>query len=103
MLLVTIYISFLYGLLYLSLSAYGIVFGQIYMFPLGISGLPFIGMIVGVLIGLAVVIWDVPRYAKKLEANNNIPVPEWRMPIVCAGGISFCIGKTSRRNRTFNH
>jgi len=91
-LLVTIYMSFLYGILYLSLTAYGIVFGQIYGFGPGINGLPYFGMMVGVFIGLAVVVWDVPRYAKKLEANNNIPVPEWRMPITAAGGISFTIG-----------
>lgn len=91
-LLVTTYMSFLYGILYLSLTAFAIVFGQIHGFSLGVSGLPYFGMLVGAAIGLAVVIWDMPRYAKKLEANNNIPVPEWRMPIVAAGGISFAIG-----------
>lgn len=91
-LLVTVYMSFLYGILYLSLTAYGIVFGQIYGFSDGVNGLPYFGMIVGVAIGLAVFVWDLPKYAKKLEANNNIPVPEWRMPITMAGGISFTIG-----------
>ncbi|KAK4635808.1 hypothetical protein CLAFUW4_01085 [Fulvia fulva] len=91
-LLVTVYMSFLYGLLYLSLTAFGIVFGQIHGFAPGISGLPYFGMIVGVFIGLAVIVWDVPRYAKKLEANNNVPVPEWRMPITMAGGVAFTIG-----------
>lgn len=47
-LLITIYMSFLYGLLYLSLTAYGIVFNQIYGFSLGVSGLPYFGLIVGV-------------------------------------------------------
>lgn len=42
-LLVTVYMSFLYGLLYLSLTAYGIVFGQIYGFKEGVSGLPYFG------------------------------------------------------------
>lgn len=91
-LMVTVYMSFLYGILYLSLTAYGIVFGQLYGFGPGINGLPYFGMIVGVFIGLGVMIWDVPRYAKKLKANNNVPVPEWRMPITAAGGISFTIG-----------
>lgn len=91
-LLVTVYMSFLYGILYLSLTAYGIVFGQIYGFSDGVNGLPYFGMIIGVAIGLAVFVWDLPKYAKKLEANNNIPVPEWRMPITMAGGISFTIG-----------
>lgn len=83
-LLVTIYMSFLYGILYLNLTAYGIVFNQIYGFPLGVSGLPYFGMIVGVAIGIAVVMFDNPKYAKKLQNNNNIPVPEWRTPIMMA-------------------
>lgn len=28
----------------------------------------------------------------KLEANNGIPIPEWRLPPVIAGGVSFCCG-----------
>lgn len=70
-LLITIYMSFLYGLLYLSLTAYGIVFSQIYGFSLGVSGLPYFGMIVGVCIGLVLIVIDVPRYNKKLAANSK--------------------------------
>ena len=33
-----------------------------------------------------------PAYNRKLEANHNIPVPEWRLPPVIAGGISFSVG-----------
>lgn len=39
-LIVTIYMSFIYGLLYLSLTAYGLIFGGVYGFSLGVSGLP---------------------------------------------------------------
>lgn len=81
-LLVTMYMSLLYGILYLNLTAYGIVFQRIYGMPLGVSGLPYFGMIVGVAIAIVIVCIDVPRYAKKLEANDNIPVPEWRLPIM---------------------
>lgn len=91
-LLVTIYMSFLYGLLYLFLTAYGIVFGNIYGFSQGVSGLPYFGMIAGVVLGFIAVSVMNPAYARKLEANNNIPIPEWRLPIVIAGGISFAIG-----------
>ncbi|KAF7190142.1 putative transporter C36.02c [Pseudocercospora fuligena] len=91
-LLITIYMSFLYGLLYLSLTAFGIVFGQIHGFGPGVNGLPYFGMIVGVCIGIAVVLFDAPGYTKKLKANNNIPVPEWRVPIMMLGTVSFTIG-----------
>lgn len=40
MLLVTIYMSFIYGLLYLSLTAYGLIFEEVYGFSLGVAGLP---------------------------------------------------------------
>lgn len=33
-----------------------------------------------------------PSYNRKLAANNNMPVPEWRLPPVILGGISFSIG-----------
>lgn len=33
-----------------------------------------------------------PSYNRKLAANKNMPVPEWRLPPVILGGISFGIG-----------
>lgn len=84
--------SFVYGMLYLSLTGYSIVFGQIHGMEPGISGLPYIGMIVGVMIGFVAVIVTNPGYVKKLQANNNIPVPEWRLFWPMLGGVSFTIG-----------
>ncbi|KAF2769530.1 MFS multidrug transporter [Teratosphaeria nubilosa] len=91
-LLITIYMSFIYGLLYLNLTAYSLVFGSVYDFSLGVSGLPYIALIVGVAIAFAIIVLTNPAYVRKLQANNNIPVPEWRMPIVMAGGIIFSAG-----------
>ncbi|QIW97000.1 hypothetical protein AMS68_002518 [Peltaster fructicola] len=91
-LLITIYMSFLYGILYLSLTAYSIVFGQVHGFSLGVAGLPFMGLVVGVSIGLGVILITNKSYVKKLDANNNVPVPEWRLAPAMLGGISFAIG-----------
>lgn len=91
-LLVTTYMSFIYGLLYLSLTAYALIFGGVYHFSPGVAGLPYVGMIVGVFIGFAIVCFLNAGYVRKLKANDNIPVPEWRMPIVMFGGVSFSIG-----------
>jgi DHA1 family multidrug resistance protein-like MFS transporter len=33
-----------------------------------------------------------PSYNRKLAANNNMPVPEWRLPPAMVGGVSFAIG-----------
>lgn len=84
--------SFVYGMLYLNLTGYGIVFGQIHGMAPGVSGLPYIGMIIGVMIGFVAVVLTNPGYVKKLQANNNIPVPEWRLFWPMIGGVSFTIG-----------
>jgi len=80
-LLVTIYMSFIYGLLYLNLTAYALVFGEVYGWSLGVSGLPYIALIIGVMIAFAIIVLTNKNYVKKLKANNNVPVPEWRMPL----------------------
>ena len=91
-LLLSIYMSFIYGLLYLFLTAYPLVFVGVHGFNPGQSGLTFFGMIAGQLIAGIAVLAQQPWYTRKLAANNGIPVPEWRLPSVMAGGISFAIG-----------
>jgi DHA1 family multidrug resistance protein-like MFS transporter len=84
--------AFIYGLLYLFLTFYPIVFQGIHGFNQGVGGLPFFGMILGeILAGVYMVILQ-PSYNKKLAANNNMPIPEWRLPPVIVGGVSFAIG-----------
>lgn len=34
-----------------------------------------------------------PVYNRKLAANNNMPVPEWRLPPVIVGGVAFGLGQ----------
>ncbi|MCJ1315064.1 hypothetical protein MMC15_000379 [Xylographa vitiligo] len=91
-LLLSIYMAFIYGLLYLFLTAYPIVFQQIHGFSAGVGGLPYFGMILGMLFAGVTIVLNQPSYARKLAANNNIPVPEWRLPPMIAGGVSFAIG-----------
>ncbi|KAJ8062305.1 hypothetical protein OCU04_008852 [Sclerotinia nivalis] len=91
-LLISIYMAFIYGLLYLFLTAYPIVFQQIHGFSGGVGGLPYFGMIIGMLIAGIYVASTQPSYNRKLAANNGIPIPEWRLPPVIAGGISFAAG-----------
>lgn len=91
-LLLSIYMSFIYGLLYLFLTAYPIAFQQIRGFNGGVGGLPFFGMIIGNLIAGAYILGTQPAYNRKLLANNNVPVPEWRLPPVIVGGVAFSAG-----------
>ncbi|KAI9734851.1 MAG: hypothetical protein M1834_001930 [Cirrosporium novae-zelandiae] len=91
-LLLTIYMSFIYGLLYLFLTAYAIVFQRIHGMSAGVGGLPYFGMILGMLLAGVYIILTQPSYARKLAANNNVTVPEWRLPPVIIGGVAFCGG-----------
>ena len=91
-LLLSIYMAFIYGLLYLFLTAYPIVFQRIHGMNLGIGGLPYFGMIIGMFIAGITIVLLQPSYNRKLAANNDIPVPEWRLPPVIAGGIAFTGG-----------
>ncbi|KAF2813334.1 major facilitator superfamily [Mytilinidion resinicola] len=91
-LLLSLYMAFIYGLLYLFLTAYPIVFQRIHGMNLGVGGLPFFGMITGQLLAGLFIVLRQPGYQKKLAANNDVPVPEWRLPEVIIGGAAFAIG-----------
>lgn len=91
-LLLSIYMAFIYGLLYLFLTAYPLVFQGVHHMNLGVGGLPFFGMITGQLLAGLFIFIRQPAYQKKLAANNNISVPEWRLPEIIIGGVAFAIG-----------
>lgn len=91
-LLLSVYMAFIYGLLYLFLTAYPLVFQGVHRMNLGVGGLPFFGMIVGQLLAGTLIFIRQPAYQKKLAANNNVPIPEWRLPEVIAGGVCFAVG-----------
>ncbi|PTB74188.1 MFS general substrate transporter [Trichoderma longibrachiatum ATCC 18648] len=91
-LLLSIYMSFIYGLLYLFFTAYPLVFVGVHHFNAGQSGLTFFGMIIGELIATITIILQVPWYNRKLAANHGIPIPEWRLPNMMVGGIAFAGG-----------
>ncbi|KAK3344435.1 major facilitator superfamily domain-containing protein [Lasiosphaeria hispida] len=90
--LLSIYMAFLYGLLYLFLTAYPFVFQGVHHFTPGIAGLTFFGVILGQVIAGITVLLQQPWYQRKLKANNGVPIPEWRLPSVIAGGIAFSGG-----------
>jgi DHA1 family multidrug resistance protein-like MFS transporter len=90
--LITIYTAFIYGILYLFLEAYPVVFAQYRGINMAVAILPYIGLILGVLIGCGIVIFFEPRYNQKLKENNNIPVPEQRLLPMMVGVVLFPIG-----------
>lgn len=84
--------AFIYGILYLLLTAYALVFQDVYGMSPGVGGLPYLGLVIGELIAFICVVFVNPAYIRKLEANGGVPVPEWRLPLVIAGGVSFSAG-----------
>lgn len=90
--LLTLYMSFIYGLAYALLQAYPVVFSEVYGMPTGVNGLPFISFIIGLISGTAFVLCLQRSYAQKVETNNNIAVPEWRLMPCMIGGVVFAIG-----------
>lgn len=91
-LLLSIYMAFIYGLLYLFLTAYPIVFQQIHGFNQGVGGLPYFGMIAGMILAGAYIVYTQGNYNRKLTANHGVTIPEWRLPPAIIGGVSFTIG-----------
>ncbi|KAJ6102374.1 MFS general substrate transporter [Penicillium sp. IBT 16267x] len=89
---VTIYLSFIYGLLYCFLTAYTVVFEGVYGFNAGESGLPLLGLVVGLFFAASYIVYSSKGYNRKLDANGGIPIPEWRLPPVIVGGILFAAG-----------
>jgi hypothetical protein len=89
---VTVYMSFIYGLMYALLDAYPIVFQEIHGMNEGVGGLPFIGLIVGEFAGGLYILWGQKEYVRKLVANGGVPVPEWRLWPAVVGGVFFTIG-----------
>lgn len=90
--LMTLYTAFIYGILYLFLEAYPIVFAEYRHINEAVATLPYIGLIIGVLIGCGIVVVFEPRYNRKMRENNNLPVPEQRLLPMMIGAVLFPIG-----------
>ncbi|RDK42242.1 bicyclomycin resistance protein [Aspergillus phoenicis ATCC 13157] len=91
-LVISLYMSFIYGIVYALLEAYPYVFESVYGMSMGIDGLPFIGIIIGQLAACGFILSQQSAYVKKLAANNNVPIPEWRLEIVVIGAPVFTAG-----------
>lgn len=91
-LLVSLYMSFIYGLVYALLEAYPFVFENVYGMSPGVGGLPFIGLIIGTLLACVFILLQHPSYIRNLAKNKNVPVPEWRLAPAILGAPVFTIG-----------
>ena len=92
LLLMTVYNSFVYGILYLLLEAYPYVFELKRGFLVN-GELPYIGLIVGMaFFSATMVYWLEPRYIEAVKKNSGKPCPEERLVGMMLSGPIFTIG-----------
>lgn len=92
LLFITIYNSFIYGMLYLFLTAYPLVFARGYGMASGVAELPYFGLVIGQLLGGLFCIWYERIYNRRLAARGGKILPEDRLPPMLAGAFAFPIG-----------
>ncbi|KAI9714701.1 MAG: hypothetical protein M1828_001130 [Chrysothrix sp. TS-e1954] len=83
------YMAVLYGTLYMFFPAFPIVFEELRGWNAGVGSLPFLGLTVGMLIGLLYVILD-DRY--RYQRLGDKTTPESRLPPTMIGAIALPIG-----------
>ncbi|WPH05002.1 MFS general substrate transporter [Acrodontium crateriforme] len=92
LLLMTIYISFIYGILYLFFETYPLTFHAQRSWSLGKTGLPFIAVMVGVIAGGVVnFIFVKTRYVRILKLKGRVP-PEERLVPMMVGAVALPAG-----------
>jgi MFS family permease len=85
LLLITIYMGLIYGILYLFFEAYRISFQEERGRNEGVGALPFIGILIGVLLGAGTItIVTKIRFARKLKKHGKV-IPEERLPPMILG------------------
>jgi len=76
---IAFYASFVYGILYMTLEVFPIVFEQNRGWPLITSTLPFLALFVGVLFAVLINLANQPRYARAVDANKGRPVSHYSL------------------------
>ena len=89
---IAIYASFVFGLLYLTLEVFPIVFQEMRGYSLVVSTLPFLALFVGVLAAVGINLANQPRYIRLVNENGGKPVPEGRLLPMVVGGVLFAVG-----------
>jgi len=86
---ITLYMSLIYGILYLSFFAYPITFQVDRGWEEGIGSLPFLAIIIGVIFAAALIIFVTKtRFARKMKENHGRVVPEERLiPMIIGGAV----------------
>jgi len=83
-LLLSIYVAFIFGLMFLCFSTYSAVFINQYHFAVGVSGLTYLGQGIGMIIGLILfaILSDRILKARAATEHNGEMTPEERLPLM---------------------
>jgi hypothetical protein len=93
MILVTLYMSFLYGLLFLFFEGFPISFVEQRGWKPQIGSLSFLSLFVGILLGLTgMVTWSMTTFARQVNSTPGKVVPERRLPPMMVGAVGLPIG-----------
>ncbi|KAI0877518.1 major facilitator superfamily domain-containing protein [Hypoxylon argillaceum] len=91
--LLALYQAVVFGTLYLTFTAFPIVYTDILGWPKEKSGLSFLGILFGMSLSVVFAVWDNARYSRNLaKLAGRIALPETRLPACCAGGICITVG-----------
>ncbi|CAG7924288.1 unnamed protein product [Penicillium olsonii] len=92
-LLLSIYMAIIYGTMYMQFAAFPIVFEDNLKWPQSISGLSFVGMLTGQLLGCVYSSFDDIRYKKVADSDPyGRPPPEARLIPGMVGSITLPVG-----------
>jgi multidrug resistance protein len=90
--LLSIYMAIIYGTLYMLFGAFPIVYAENRGWSQGISGLAFLGIMVGMMFAVVYNIWDNKRYMRVEQENGGFAPPEARLPPTLVGSIALPVG-----------
>lgn len=91
-LLTALYMAIVYGTLYMMFAAFPIVFRQQRHWSAGVSGLAFLGVLVGMMASVSYSMYDNKRYARVSDAHGGNAPPEARLPPAIIGSVLLPIG-----------
>lgn len=90
---IALYASFVYGLIFLALEVYPLVFRDARHFGPVVANLPFLALFVGSVVAMVINIANQPLYARAVaRQGDGKAVPEARLPPIFLGGILFSVG-----------
>ncbi|CAG2009050.1 unnamed protein product [Fusarium graminearum] len=91
-LILSIYISIIYGTMYMCFAAFPIVFQGGRGWNQGVGGLAFLGIVVGVALAILTFVYEDKRYAKAGRTRGAPLEPEDRLPPAMVGSVLIPVG-----------